>query len=127
MSVVLIDDTHPDYATHIENFKKLGSIYTIPENKSIYIHKKDPSFAKFNDNHLVVIEAVEIAKILSNKKDVMDEKYNDVLAAQILRNKGLKEAYKIIASNFLKKYGTSYGECADEFIPSMKQYLPERK
>ena len=127
MNVVLIDDTHPDYSTHIENFKKLGSIYTIPENKSIYIHKKDPSFAKFNDNHLVVIEAVEIAKMLSLKKDVMDERYNDVLAAQILRNKGLKEAYKIIASNFLKKYGTSYGECADEFIPSMKQYLPERK
>jgi hypothetical protein len=127
MNVVLIDDTHPDYATHIENFKKLGSIYTIPENKSIYIHKKDPSFSKFNDNHLVVIEAVEIAKMISKDRNAVDEKYNDVLAAQILRNKGLKEAYKIIASNFLKKYGTSYGEYADEFIPSMKQYLPERK
>jgi hypothetical protein len=127
MNVVLIDDTHPDYATHIENFKKLGSIYTIPENKSIYIHKKDPSFSKFNDNHLVVIEAVEIAKMISKDRNAVDEKYNDVLAAQILRNKGLKEAYKIIASNFLKKYGTSYGEYVDEFIPSMKQYLPERK
>lgn len=127
MNVILIDDTHPDYATHIENFKKLGSIYTIPENKSIYIHKKDPSFAKFNDNHLVVIEAVEIAKIISKDRNTVDEKYSDVLAAQILRNKGLKEAYKIIASNFLKKYGTSYGECADEFIPTMKHYLPERK
>ena len=32
-----------------------------------------------------------------------------------------------IASNFLKKHGTSYGEAADEFVPSMKHYLPERK
>ncbi len=127
INVALIDDTHPDYTTHVENFKKLGSIYTIPENKTIYIHKKDPSFNRFNDHHLVVIEAVEIAKMLSGRKNSIDEKYNDVLAAQILRNKGLKEAYKIIASNFLKKYGTSYGEAADEFVPSMKQYLPERK
>jgi hypothetical protein len=127
INVALIDDTHPDYTTHIENFKKLGSIYTIPENKTIYIHKKDPSFSRFNDNHLVVIEAVEIAKMLSGRKNNIDEEYNDVLAAQILRNKGLKEAYKIIASNFLKKHGISYGEAADEFVPSMKQYLPERK
>ena len=127
INVALIDDTHPDYTTHIENFKKLGSIYTIPENKTIYIHKKDPSFSRFNDNHLVVIEAVEIAKMLSGRKNNIDEEYNDVLAAQILRNKGLKEAYKIIASNFLKKHGISYGEAADELVPSMKQYLPERK
>lgn len=126
LNVILIDDIHPDYATHIQNFKTLGPIYTVPENKSIYIHKKDPSFSRFNDNHLIVIEAVEVAKMLSNKKNILDEEYNDILAAQILRNKGLKEAYKIIASNFLKKYGKSYGECADELIPSMKQYLPEK-
>lgn len=125
IKVVLIDTNHPDYDLHIDNFKKLGGIYTVPENKSIYIHKQDPNFSKFNDSHLVVIEAVEIAKMLSKDSSV-DEKYSDVLAAQILRNKGQKEAYKIIASNFLKKHGVSYGEAVDEFSPSMKQHLPER-
>lgn len=125
MKVVLIDTNHPDYDLHVDNFKKLGAIYTVPENKSIYIHKEDPSFSKFNDSHLVVIEAVEIAKMLSKGSEI-DERYNDVLAAQILRNKGHKDAYKIIASNFLKKHGVSYGEAADDLIPSMKQHLPER-
>jgi len=126
IKVVLIDTNHPDYDLHINNFKKLGGIYAVPENKSIYIHKEDPSFSKFNDNHLVVIEAVEIAKMLSKGSEI-DEKYNDVLAAQILRNKGYKEAYKIIASNFIKKHGVSYGESVDELFPSMKHHLPERE
>jgi hypothetical protein len=126
IKVVLIDTNHPDYDLHIENFKKLGGIYTIPENKSIYIHKENPIFSKFNDNHLIVIEAVEIAKMLA-KDSTIDEKYSDVLAAQILRNKGHKDAYKIIASNFLKKHGVSYGEAVDELSPSMKQHLPERE
>lgn len=125
IKVVLIDTNHPDHNIHIENFKKLGGIYSVPENKSIYIRKEDPNFSKFNDAHLVVIEAVEIAKMLSKESSV-DEKYSDVLAAQILRNKGHKDAYKIIASNFLKKHGVSYGEAVDEFLPSMKQHLPER-
>lgn len=126
IKVVLIDNNHPDYNLHIDNFKKLGGIYTVPENKSIYIHKEDPSFSKFNDSHLIAIEAVEIAKMLSKDSSV-DEKYSDVLAAQILRNKGHRESYKMIASNFLKKHGVSYGEAADEFVPSMKQHLPERE
>ena len=126
IKVVLIDTNHPDYDLHIENFKKLGGIYTIPENKSIYINKEDSNFYKFNDNHLIVIEAVEIAKMLA-KDSSIGEKYSDVLAAQILRNKGHKDAYKIIASNFLKKHGVSYGESVDELFPSMKQHLPERE
>lgn len=126
INVILIDTNHPDYGLHIENFKKLGGIYTIPENKSIYIHKEDPNFSKFNDSHLTVIEAVEIAKMLSKDSSV-DEKYSDILAAQILRNKGHKDAYKIIASNFLKKHGISYGEAVDELAPSMKNHLPERE
>ena len=67
IKVVLIDTNHPDYDLHIENFKKLGGIYTIPENKSIYINKEDSNFSKFNDNHLIVIEAVEIAMFLQHK------------------------------------------------------------
>ena len=125
IQVVLIDTNHPDYQHHVENFKKLGPIYSVPENKAIYINKSDANFSKFNDNHLTVIEAVEAAKALTKNKNI-DEKYSDVLAAQILRNKGLKEAYKIIASNFMKKHGVSYGEAADELVPSMVEYLPQR-
>ena len=75
-----------------------------------------------DDSHEVtVIDSME-----RGKESSVDEKYSDVLAAQILRNKGHKDAYKIIASNFLKKHGVSYGEAVDEFLPSMKQHLPER-
>ena len=125
IQVVLIDTNHPDYEHHVENFKKLGPIYSVPENKAIYINRSDENFSKFNDNHLTVIEAVEAAKALTKNKNI-DEKYSDLLAAQILRNKGLKEAYKIIASNFMKKHGISYGEAADELVPSMVEYLPQR-
>ena len=122
IKVVLIDSNDPDYETHAENFKKLGPIYSVPENKLILIHKSDPIFIKFNDHHLIAIEALEIAKILTLGKSI-DERFNDLLAAQILRKKGHKDAYKIIASNFMGKHGISYGESADELVPMMKEYL----
>jgi hypothetical protein len=125
IQVVLIDSGHPDYKNHIENFKKLGVIYSVPEDKTIYIHKEDPNFSKINDSHLIAMEALEVAKMICNGKQNIEEKFNDVLAAQILRNKGQKDAYKIIASNFMKKHGVSYGQCADELVPKMQQYLIE--
>jgi len=125
VQISLIGSSHPDYMKHIENFKKLGVIYSIPEEKKIYIHKDDPNFSKINDNHLIVMEALEIARMISKGRKNIDEKFNDILAAQILRNKGLKEAYKIIASNFMKKHGVSYGHCADELVPEMQEYLIE--
>jgi len=36
---------------------------------------------------------------------------------------GLKEAYKIIASNFEKKHGVSYGESLDELFSEIEGYL----
>ena len=33
--IVLINSANPDYQTHIENFKKLGILYSIPEEKTI--------------------------------------------------------------------------------------------
>ena len=124
--IVLIDSANPDYEKHIENFKKLGIIYSIPEEKTIFINKEDSNFHKLTDNHLIVIEALEIAKFMSSDKQNIDEKFQDILAAQILRKKGLKEAYKTIASNFIKKHGVSYGECADSMIPEMNEYLLEK-
>jgi hypothetical protein len=124
--IVLINSANPDYQTHIENFKKLGILYSIPEEKTIFINKEDPNFSKLTDNHLLVIEALEIAKFVSANKQNIDEKFQDVLAAQILRKKGLKEAYKTIASNFIKKHGVSYGECADSMVPEMNEYLLEK-
>jgi len=121
VKVVLIDTNLPDYDQHIENFKKLGIVYIVPENKTLYIHKSDPNFSKLTDNHLVVIEAIEIAKMLN--KDQGDSRIHDILAAQILRKKGLKEAYKIIASNFEKKHGVSYGESLDELLSQVEGYL----
>jgi len=121
IKVVLIDTNIPDYEQHIENFKKLGIVYLVPENKTLFIHKADPNFAKLTDNHLIVIEAVEVAKGLS--KNHRDGRVQDILAAQILRNKGLKEAYKIIASNFEKKHGVSYGESLDELFSEIEGYL----
>lgn len=123
VQVVLIDRGSPDYKRHIENFKKLGAIYSVPENKTIYIHKEDPNFSKMNDSHLVALEALEISKMICKGQQNLDEKFSDVLAAQILRNKGQKDAYRIIASNFMKKHGVSYGQCADELVPKMQQYL----
>lgn len=125
--IVLIDSSTPDYEKHIENFKRLGIIYSIPEEKIIYINKGDSNFNKLNDNHLVVIEALEIAKFISSSRNDIDEKFQDVLAAQILRKKGLREAYKTIAANFVKKHGVSYGECADEMVPKMNEYLLDNK
>jgi len=124
--IVLINSANPDYQTHIENFKKLGILYSIQEEKTIFINKEDPNFSKLTDNHLLVIEALEIAKFVSANKQHIDEKFQDVLAAQILRKKGLKEAYKTIASNFIKKHGVSYGECADSMVPEMNEYLLEK-
>ncbi len=121
IKVVLIDTNIPDYEQHVENFKKLGIVYLVPENRTLFIHKSDPNFAKLTDNHLIVIEAVEVAKDLS--KNHKDGRVQDILAAQILRNKGLKEAYKIIASNFEKKHGVSYGESLDELFSEIKGYL----
>jgi hypothetical protein len=121
MKIVLIDTNIPDYEQHIENFKKLGIVYLVPENKTLFIHKSDPNFLKLTDNHLIVIEAVEVAKNLS--KNHRDGRVQDILAAQILRNKGLKEAYKIIASNFEKKHGVSYGESLDELFSEIEGYL----
>jgi hypothetical protein len=123
VSVQLIDTNHADYKNHIENFKKMGIIYSIPEEKKIFIHKSDPDFKKLNDKHLITMEAVELAKCMSKGKKDIDEKYNDVLAAQILRNKGHKDSYKLIASNFMNKHGVSYGECADDYVPSMQEYF----
>lgn len=121
IKVVLIDTNIPDYDQHIENFKKLGLVYSVPENKTLFVHKADPNFAKLTDSHLIVIEAVEVAKNIS--KNHSDKRFQDVLAAQILRNKGLKEAYKIIASNFEKKHGVSYGESLDELMSEISGYL----
>lgn len=123
VQICLIGSSHPDYMKHVENFKKLGVIYSIPEEKKIFIHKEDPNFKKINDNHLIVMEALEIAKMILKGRKNIDEKFNDILAAQILRNKGYKDAYKIIASNFTKKHGVSYGQCADELVPEMQEYL----
>lgn len=123
ISIELIDDKNPDYNKYMENFKKLGIIYSIPEEKRIVINKNDPDFKKLNDSHLITMEAVEIAKQMSSGRKDIDEKYQDILAAQILRNKGHKDSYKLIASNFMKKHGISYGECADDFVPTMKEYL----
>ncbi len=123
VSVQLIDTNHTDYKNHIENFKKMGIIYSIPEEKKIFIHKGDPDFKKLSDKHLITMEAVELAKSMSKDKKDIDEKYKDVLAAQILRNKGHKDSYKLIASNFMNKHGVSYGECADDFAPSMQEYF----
>lgn len=121
IKVILIDTNIPDYNQHVENFKKLGMIYLVPENKTLFIHKSDPNFSKLTDNHLIVIEAVEVAKMISDSKK--DSRIHDILAAQILRNKGLKEAYKIIASNFEKKHGVSYGESLDELLSEVQGYL----
>jgi hypothetical protein len=124
LHVILIDESHPDYSRHIENFKKMGIVYSVLEDKCIYIHKNDPKFHKINDNHLLVIEALESAKlILKNRASVLDERSKDILAAQILRKKGHKEAYALIASNFSNKHGISYGECADNLVPSLQKYL----
>lgn len=125
--IILMNLANPDYHTHIEKFKNLGIMYSIPEKKIIFINKEDRNFSKLTDNHLLVIEALEIAKSMSASKQNIDEKFQDVLAAQILRNKGLKEAYKTIASNFIKKHGISYGECADSMVPEMNEYLLENK
>lgn len=121
VKIVLIDTNVPDYDQHVENFKKLGIVYIVPENKTLYIHKSDPNFNKLTDNHLVVIEAIEIAKMLNKNQE--DMRTSDILAAQILRKKGLKEAYKIIASNFEKKHGVSYGESLDELLSQVEGYL----
>jgi hypothetical protein len=118
---VLIDTNIPDYDSHIENFKKLGLVYPVPENKTIFIHKADPKFSKLTDSHLIVIEAVEVAKMIS--KNNKDSRIPDILAAQILRKKGMREAYKIIASNFEKKHGVSYGESLDELLSEIEGYL----
>ena len=123
VSVQLIDTNHADYKNHIENFKKMGIIYSIPEEKKIFINKSDPNFKKLSDKHLITMEAVELAKTMSKDKKDIDEKYKDVLAAQILRNKGHKDSYKLIASNFMNKHGVSYGECADDFVPTMQEYF----
>lgn len=121
IKVVLIDTNIPDYQHHIENFKKLGLFYLIPEDKTIFIHKSDPSFTKMTDNHLIVIEAIEVAKMINNDKS--DSRLEDILAAQILRKKGHTGAYKIIASNFEKKHGVSYGESLDELLSQIEGYL----
>lgn len=123
LKIVLIDTNRPDYQQHIENFKKLGIIYLVPENKTLYINREDPNFNKITDNHLVVIEAIEIAKMMTSENVSGDSRFNDVLAAQILRNKGHKDAYKIIASNFENKHNISYGESVDELLPQMENYL----
>ena len=122
VKVIMVDENHPEYASHLDNFKKFGPVYSVPENKEIYIHKSDPAFLKFNDHHLIAIEALEIAKALTKDK-TLDERFNDILAAQILRRKGHKDAYRILASNFMNKHGVSYGESADELIPEMEEYL----
>jgi hypothetical protein len=70
---------------------------------------------------LIVIEAVEVAKMIS--KNNKDSRIPDILAAQILRKKGMREAYKIIASNFEKKHGVSYGESLDELLSEIEGYL----
>lgn len=121
VKIVLIDTNIPDYQDHIENFKKLGIVYLIPEDKTIFIHKSDPNFTKITDNHLIVIEAIEVAKMIS--KNESDSRINDILAAQILRKKGHNDAYKIIASNFEKKHGVSYGESLDELFSQIEGYL----
>lgn len=121
--VSLIDSNHVDYSKHVENFKKLGIVYTVKEEKKIFLHKDDSNFSKLKDDHLIVIEALEIAKIISEGRKNIDEKFQDILAAQILRNKGYKDAYKTIASNFTKKHGISYGECADTMVQEMNEYL----
>jgi hypothetical protein len=122
--VVLVDESNPDYTRHIENFKKMGIVYSVLEDKCIYINKKDPKFSKINDHHLLVIEALESAKmILKNSASVLDERSKDILAAQILRKKGHKDAYRLIASNFENKHGISYGECADKILPTLEKHL----
>jgi hypothetical protein len=124
LHVVIIDESNPDYSRHIENFKKMGIVYSVLEDKCIYIHKNDPKFNKINDHHLLVIEALESAKmILKNSADILDERTKDVLAAQILRTKGHKDAYRLIASNFENKHNISYGECADKLVPKLQKYL----
>jgi len=127
VQVALIDSDHPDYKKHIENFKRMGIVYNIPEEKKIFIHKGDSNFSKLNDNHILAIEALQVAKMMTLNETEIDEKYNDVLAAQILRNKGYKEAYKIIASNFESRHGISYGEITDSLLPKMKHHLFEDK
>lgn len=112
LSVVGHDDSDVD--KHKENFRKLGIAYLDTAARTIYIDGTHPDFSKLTDDHLLTIEAHELAHNLikdSVKDDV--EIICDLVAAKILRNKGYNSPYKIIVSNFLGRHSTSYGEELD--------------
>jgi hypothetical protein len=113
LSVVGFDD--PEIEKHQENFQKFGIAYLDTSSRTIFIDATNPDFNKLNDDHLITIEAHELAHNLI-KDTVKDnvEVVCDLVAAKILRNKGYNSPYKIIVSNFMGRHDLSYGEALDD-------------
>ena len=67
-----------------------------------------------SDDHLITIEAHELAHNLIGEHDPDSmEIVCDLVAAKLLRNKGYTSPYKIIVSNFLGRHRDSYGSALD--------------
>lgn len=114
LSLSLVTSEDPNISIHQERFKELGIAYLDTKSRTIYIDSTSPNFQMLSDDHLITIEAHELAhNIISGKFDKDVEILCDLLAAKILRNKGYNSAYKIIISNFLGRHKSSYGECLD--------------
>ena len=122
LSVVSPEDL--DANTHNENFKKLGIAYMDTKSRTIYIDSSNPDFQKLTDDHIITIEAHELAHNMI--KDTVEENMEvicDLVAAKLLRNKGYNSPYKIIVSNFLGRHRSSYGDSLDIYQDKVDSIL----
>ena len=122
LTVVGADD--PNFSEHDQNFKKLGIAYMDTKNRTIYIDSSNPDFQRLSDDHLVTIEAHELAHNLIKDIDNKDlEILCDLVAAKLLRNKGYYSPYKIVVSNFLGRHKSSYGESLDNHQKTLDEII----
>jgi hypothetical protein len=115
LTIASVGHDDPDAATHHAYFKKLGIAYLEPKTRTIYIDTTNPDFSRLTPDHMITIEAHELAHtmIQDRVKKELIEVLADLVAARILRNKGYHSPYKIIVSNFIGRHKTSYGEELD--------------
>lgn len=122
LSVISPEDKNSDL--HHPNFKKLGIAYLDTKSRTIFIDSSNPDFQRLSDDHLIAIEAHEIAHNMI--KETVKENIEiicDLVAARLLRNKGYNSPYKIIVSNFLGRHKNSYGDSLDQYNDTLDNLM----
>lgn len=122
LSVISPEDKNVNL--HHPNFQKLGIAYLDTKSRTIFIDSSNPDFQRLSDDHLIAIEAHEIAHNMI--RETVKENIEiicDLVAARLLRNKGYNSSYKIIVSNFLGRHKNSYGDYLDQYNDTLDNLM----